>query len=144
MLLWVVIGVGFENICAVSGKWLFQDFMDEYIKYNTLQHKSWSSVVLKTPGIHSEVTQLDSRQWSVFNSRLSKFVLEGSWDIKFVILVENFNTDYPSSITVKKEFLFAFNSDLAWATNGGGGGGVGGRKHCFVIFLFGGALLVDG
>ena len=101
-------------------------------------------MVLKTPGIHSEVTQLDSRQWSVFNSRLSKFVLEGSWDIKFVILVENFNTDCPSSITVKKEFLFAFNSDLAWATNGGwgGGGGGGGRTHCFVIFLFGGALLV--
>ena len=77
-------------------------------------------MVLKTPGIHSEVTQLDSRQWSVFNSRLSKFVLEGSWEIKFVILVENFNTDCPSSIAVKKEFLFAFNSDLAWATNGGG------------------------
>ena len=80
-------------------------------------------MVLKTPGIHSEVTQLDSRQWSVFNSRLSKFVLEGSWDIKFVILVENFNIDCPSSITVKKEFLFALNSDLAWATNEGGEAG---------------------
>ena len=95
-------------------------------------------MVLKTPGIHSEVTQLDSRQWSVFNSRLSKFVLEGSWDIKFVILVENFNTDCPSSITVKKEFLFAFNSDLAWATNrGGGGGGWGeGRQETLFCYFF--------
>ena len=40
MLLWVVIGVGFENTCAVSWKRLFKDFMDGYIKYKTLQHKS--------------------------------------------------------------------------------------------------------
>ena len=97
-------------------------------------------MVLKTPGIHSEVTQLDSRQWSVFNSRLSKFVLEGSWDIKFVILVENFNTDCPSSITVKKEFLFAFNSDSAWATNGVREAG----NIVLLFFLFGGALFVGG
>ena len=93
-------------------------------------------MVLKTPGIHSEVTQLDSRQWSVFNSRLSKFMLEGSWDIKFVILVENFNTDCPSSITVKKEFLSAFNSDLAWATNGGWGGRGGGRQETLLCYFF--------
>ena len=67
-------------------------------------------------------------------------MLEGSWDIKFVILVENFNTDCPSSITVKKEFLFAFNSDLAWATNrgvkGGGWGGGWGEAGNIVLLFF--------
>ena len=67
---------------------------------------------LETACYHSEETQHDSRQCSVLNSRLSKFELETTWDIKLVILVENFNTDSLSSITIKEEPLLAFSSDF--------------------------------
>ena len=59
-------------------------------------------------GYHLGVSQFDSSKWLIFNSTLTKFVLGGSGGIKFVILVEDFDTDSPSSISVRKKYLFAF------------------------------------
>ena len=50
----------------------------------------------------------DSRGWPSFDSRFTKFVMGSSGDLKFVILVEDFGTGGPSSITVRKEYLFVF------------------------------------
>ena len=64
--------------------------------------------MVETAAYKSGVSQVDSSKWSVFNSRIMKFVLGSSGGIKFVILVEDSDTRGPSSITVRKEHLFAF------------------------------------
>ena len=45
---------------------------------------------------------------SGFNSHFTKFVLGSNGGLKFGILVKDFDTGGPSSITVRKEYLFAF------------------------------------
>ena len=65
-------------------------------------------VVIVTAGYHPGASQFDSRGWSVFNSRFTKFVLGNSGGIIFVILAGDSNTGGPSLITVGMEYLFAF------------------------------------
>ena len=65
-------------------------------------------VVIVTAGYHPGASQFDSRGWSVFNSRFTKFVLGNSGGIIFVMLAGDFNTGGPSLITVGMEYLFAF------------------------------------
>ena len=54
------------------------------------------------------VFQYSTHRWAIFDCRLTKFVLGSSEDIKFVIIVEDFYTADPSSITISKEYLFTF------------------------------------
>ena len=67
-----------------------------------------NGVVIVTAGYHPGASQFDSRGWSVFNSRFTKFVLGNRGGIIFVILAGDFNTGGPSLITVGMEYLFAF------------------------------------
>ena len=74
----------------------------------------------------------------------SESVVVGGWGeggIKFWDLVEDSNAGGPSSITIRMEYLFAFQfwyCELCVENQWGGG-----RKHCFVNFCsFAGALIV--
>ena len=46
------------------------------------------------------------------NSLITKFVFRSSGDLNFVILVEDSDTGVPSSIIVRMEYLFVFNSHI--------------------------------
>ena len=46
------------------------------------------------------------------NYLITKFVFRSSGDLNFVILVEDSDTGVPSSIIVRMEYLFVFNSHI--------------------------------
>ena len=46
------------------------------------------------------------------NFLITKFVFRSSGDLNFVILVEDSDTGVPSSIIVRMEYLFVFNSRI--------------------------------
>ena len=46
------------------------------------------------------------------NFLITKFVFRSSGDLNFVILVEDSDTGGPSSIIVRMEYLFVFNSHI--------------------------------
>ena len=46
------------------------------------------------------------------NFLITKFVFRSSGDLNFVILVEDSDTGVPSSIIVRMEYLFVFNSHI--------------------------------
>ena len=46
------------------------------------------------------------------NFLIKKFVFRSSGDLNFVILVEDSDTGVPSSIIVRMEYLFVFNSHI--------------------------------
>ena len=64
--------------------------------------------MVETAAYHFRVSQFDSHEWSVFNSRFTRFVLRSNGSLKFVIIVKNFVTGSLSLITVGKKYLFAF------------------------------------
>ena len=83
---------------------------------------------------------------SGFNSHFTKFVLGSNGVLKFGILVKDFDTGGPSSITVRKEYLFAFQfwfmefMELSVGNNQWRGEG---QKALFCwVFLIGGALIL--
>ena len=78
-----------------------------------------------------------------FNFFFTKFVLGSSGGLKFVILVEDFDTGDPSSIAVRKEYLFAFQFWF-WEFSVGNNQWEEDRGHYFVLFLFGCALIIAG
>ena len=110
MLLWMMV-VGFGNTCSVSGKlnvsWIVL-YGWVYKILRLIHIRAEESVVLVTAGYLSIVSQFYFRERLVFNSRFTKFVLESSWSIAFLILVEESNTCSQSSITVMMEHLFAW------------------------------------
>ena len=63
--------------------------------------------------------QFNSPEWSAFNSRFTKFVLGTSGVIKFVNLVEDSDTDSPSLITVRLEYLLCNSHvvNLVWESS---------------------------
>ena len=46
------------------------------------------------------------------NFLITKFVFRSSGDLNFVILVEDSDTGVPSSVIVRMEYLFVFNSHI--------------------------------
>ena len=85
-----------------------------------------NSEVVVTMIFQLGVSQFDSPSWSACNSRFMKFVLGTSWDIKFVILVEDSDTSGLNLITVKLKYLLC-NSDvvkLVWESNKGEAGSI--------------------
>ena len=106
MLLWVM-GVEFDNTCAVSGKWYVLRVIPRLYGwvYKTLK---LSSLVVE----HSVV---------VMSARLNP-------------MVEDSDTGGSSSIIVRVEYVFAFQNrycELCVENQWGGG-----RKHCLVNFCF--------
>ena len=70
-------------------------------------------------------------------------MLGSSGGLKFVILVEDFDTGDPSSIAVRKEYLFVFQFWF-WELNVGNNQWEEDWEHYFVLFLFGGVLIFGG
>ena len=46
------------------------------------------------------------------NFLITKFVFRSSGDLNFVILVEDSDTGVPSSVIIRMEYLFVFNSHI--------------------------------
>ena len=46
------------------------------------------------------------------NFLITKFVFRSSGDLNFVILVQDSDTGVPSSVIVRMEYLFVFNSHI--------------------------------
>ena len=92
---------------------------------------------------HAGGSQLNSCWQPIFDSRFTKFEFRSSGAWNFVVLVEDSDIRGPSSITIRMEYVFDFQT---WCCepcvkNPWGGG----RKHYFDSFLpFESALVVGG
>ena len=56
--------------------------------------------------------QFDAREKPIFDSRITKFIFRSSGDLNFMILVEDCDTDGPSSMTVKWNTSLVLNSHI--------------------------------
>ena len=65
-----------------------------------------------TEAYYSGGYKFDARQKPIFDSRVTKYAFITSGDLNFVILVEDSDTGVPSSIIVRMEYLFVFNSHI--------------------------------
>ena len=127
MLLWVI-SVGFENTCKVSGKWNVSSVIP--------RPYGWVYKILRLSFISgwTYCSGYDCRFpiKPIFDSRFMKFLFRISEGIKFWDLVENSGTDGPSPITVRMEYLFAFQF---WYCELGVKSGWGvGRMYFFINF----------
>ena len=68
------------------------------------------SVVVMTVGCQSRRSKIESYRQPIFDFPFMKLVLQSLGPWTFVILVEDFDTGGPSSVTVRIEYLFAFQS----------------------------------
>ena len=116
MLRWVM-GAWFENTYGVFGKlnvsWIVL-YGWVYKILRLVNIRAEDSVVLVTAGYLSIASQFYFREWLVFNSRFTKFVLESNWSIAFLILVEDTSTRNQSSITDMWNSYLLCNSRMLW------------------------------
>ena len=112
MLLWVM-GVAFDNTCTVSGKWNTSRAIPRPYAwvYKTLRLSPLAvehSVEVMAAGSQSRRSEIESygSQFSIFV--LSNLCLKSVVEENFEILVEVSDNSGPSSIIVRKEYLFAF------------------------------------
>ena len=118
LMLLCVVGVEFENTCAVSGE---MNLSRVALRLYGYVYKIWRltnikvefSVVVVGVDFRSWITQFVSGGRPLFDSRFTKFVLRSSGSIKFVMLFQDSNTDGSSSVTTRIEYLFA----LQWKIN---------------------------
>ena len=88
---------------------LFQGFMEGCrLSPLVIEH----SAVIMSAGSHSRRSQIEYHGWSIFDSRFTKFVFRtsggGEGGITFLDLTEDSDNGCPSSVTVRMEYLFAF------------------------------------
>ena len=135
MLLWVM-GVGFYNTCTVLGKWNVSRVIPRLYGWvcKTLRLSLLvvdHSVVVMNAVFQSRRSQIESYGEPIFDSSVMTFVFKTSGGIKFWDLVDDSDTGCPSSVTVRMEYLFAFQF---WYYELCVENWWGGRKHCFVKF----------
>ena len=129
MLLWVV-GVGFDNICAVSGKWTVSSVISRLYEwvYKTL----WLSPLVLEHSVVVMSARLNPMRSQFSISILWNLCSESVGGIKFWDPVEDSDTGGPISIPVMMEYVFAFqywHCKLCSKNRWGGS-----REHCFVNF----------
>ena len=130
-LCYSVIGVEFDNTCAVSGKWNLSRIIPRLY-----------GLVYKTLRLCPLVVEHSLVVMSVgLNPMGSQFAILALWNLclesvghKIWDPVEDSDTGRPSSINVWTKYVFAFQYwsckvcvENRW---------VGGRKHCFINFCF--------
>ena len=94
LMLLLVMSVGFENICTVSGKWNASRVVPRLCRW--VFKILWlfsviaeDSVVVVTSRYQSGESQFDSCEWLILDSCFIIFVFSSSWDMKFLLLFED-------------------------------------------------------